>query len=208
MIYYATPSGPKVRSLIDDGRLGCIVAPKGPRQFPDSWDVIADNGCFSGAWTDKAWSQWLEGVSRSVRFATAPDVVDLSGRATHRPTLERWERYAPIISDLGFVPAFVCQVGATWTNIPTEAAALFLGGSTEWKLGPDAANITRRAKKRDVWVHMGRVNSQRRFDAARAIGCDSVDGTFLAFGPDANLPRLLRWIDDANRSPMLWEADQ
>jgi DNA (cytosine-5)-methyltransferase 1 len=26
-----------------------------------------------------------------------------------------------------------------------------------------------------------------------ALGCDSVDGTFLTFGPDVNLPRLLAW---------------
>jgi len=29
---------------------------------------------------------------------------------------------------------------------------------------------------------------------AASIGCDSVDGTFLAFGPDKNLPQLLRWL--------------
>ncbi len=28
---------------------------------------------------------------------------------------------------------------------------------------------------------------------AAAIGCDSADGTYLTFGPDVNLPRLLSW---------------
>jgi len=27
------------------------------------------------------------------------------------------------------------------------------------------------------------------------IGCDSVDGTFLTYGPERNLSRLLSWIN-------------
>lgn len=58
----------------------------------------------------------------------------------------------------------------------------------------------------DRWVHMGRVNSKKRLDTARAMGCDSVDGTYLTFGPDTNLPRLLSWLAAAAREPMLLEA--
>jgi hypothetical protein len=45
---------------------------------------------------------------------------------------------------------------------------------------------------------MGRVNSQKRFSYAQSIGCDSADGTFLAFGPTQNLPRLLSWVGRAD----------
>lgn len=82
---------------------------------------------------------------------------------------------------------------------------LFLGGTTEWKLGPDARAITADARERGVWVHMGRVNTLRRITQARDMGCSSVDGTTLTFGPDVNLPQLLRWMADADREPMLWE---
>jgi hypothetical protein len=41
---------------------------------------------------------------------------------------------------------------------------------------------------------MGRVNSLRRLRLAARDGYDSVDGTFLAFGPDKNLPRLLAYL--------------
>ena len=51
------------------------------------------------------------------------------------------------------------------------------------------------AKRRGKHVHMGRVNSKTRYRYAEAIGCDSVDGTYLAFGPDENLPKLLSWVD-------------
>jgi hypothetical protein len=39
-----------------------------------------------------------------------------------------------------------------------------------------------------------RVNSLRRMCHAAAIGCHSIDGTYLAFGPTRNLPKLLRWL--------------
>jgi hypothetical protein len=75
-----------------------------------------------------------------------------------------------------------------------EFDALFIGGSTEFKLGPVARPYAARRSARGKWLHMGRVNSERRFAYARAIGCDSVDGTFLTFGPETNLPRLLTWL--------------
>lgn len=47
---------------------------------------------------------------------------------------------------------------------------------------------------RPVRVHMGRVNTRNRMLAAKAMGCDSADGTYLAYGPDQNLPSLLAWL--------------
>jgi hypothetical protein len=55
--------------------------------------------------------------------------------------------------------------------------ALFIGGSTDWKLGPAARTLVREAKRRGLWVHMGRVNSLKRIAYAAEIGCDSIDGT-------------------------------
>lgn len=50
---------------------------------------------------------------------------------------------------------------------------------------------------------MGRVNSRTRLGIAEWFGCDSADGTYLAYGPDKNLPRLLRWLDELDRRPSL-----
>lgn len=63
----------------------------------------------------------------------------------------------------------------------------------EWKLGAAAAALTAAAVARGKRVHMGRVNSRRRMQAAADMGCASCDGTFLAFGPERNLPQLLAW---------------
>lgn len=201
MIYYANPSTPPIRDEMAAGRLGCIVTPdQGNVTFPDEWDVIADNGCFSGRWEHSRWLRWLLDLPRSIRFAVAPDVFYPDGRPAHAETLERWRTYGPLIERHGFAPAFVCQVGAKPRTVPADAAVLFLGGTTEWKLGCDARAI---ASADDRWVHMGRVNSLRRLRVAQGMGCDSVDGTYLTYGPDVNLPRLLGWLDRVDREPQL-----
>jgi hypothetical protein len=50
--------------------------------------------------------------------------------------------------------------------------------------------------ERGLHVHMGRINTHRRPRYAAAIGCHSADGTYLAYGPDKNLPKLLHWLND------------
>jgi hypothetical protein len=64
---------------------------------------------------------------------------------------------------------------------------------TEWKLGQVARELVAEAKRRRKHVHMGRVNTGKRFRYADAIGCDTVDGTTIAIAPDTNLPKVLAW---------------
>lgn len=109
-------------------------------------------------------------------------------------TLARSAPHLPAIRTLGYPAALVAQDGLEHLDVPwDDFDALFIGGSTEWKLGKAAARLVAEAKRRGKHVHMGRVNSRRRWSYAEHIGCDSVDGTFLAFGPDANLRRLQVW---------------
>jgi hypothetical protein len=205
VIYFANPSTDDIRDQIAAGALGCITTPKqGNVTFPGEWDVIADNGCFSSKWDHKSWIDWLVDLPRTVRFAVCPDVFFPSGAPCHEQTLERWERYGGMIERAGFTPAFVLQNGATPDNLP-DAPVLFIGGDDAYKLGPVVWDIAQRYAG-ERWIHMGRVNSLRRFRTARTLGCRSADGTFLTFGPDKNLPRLLAMLDDQDREPMLWEA--
>jgi hypothetical protein len=211
VIYYANPCTEGVRDAMLRGQLGCITTPaQGNVTFPDEWDCVADNGCFrlpgQKPWEERPWLDWLRSQPRRFRFAVCPDVVDLEGKPTHDETIDRWAHYGGMMARHGFVPAFVAQIGCTPDSLPDDASVIFLGGTTEWKLGPVAWSIVARAKAEGRWVHMGRVNSKRRFDTARAMRCDSVDGTYLTFGPDTNLPKLLSWLGAADDKPMLWEA--
>jgi hypothetical protein len=209
MIYYANPCVDAARDAMLRGELGCITTPsQGNVTFPAEWDTIADNGCFSGQWTERAWFSWLLDLPRTIRWAVCPDVFDPSGAPCHEPTVERWNQYAPKMMRHGFTPAFVAQVGCTPNTIPTDVEVLFLGGTTKWKLSHNATCCVAEIRRRGGWAHMGRVNSERRLTAARSMGCDSVDGTYLTFGPDVNLPKLLGWLDRASAQPMLEWANQ
>lgn len=107
-------------------------------------------------------------------FVTVPDVV-----ADARATAHQWVRWAPAVRRRGLPVAFVAQDGCERGLIPPvyEFDALFIGGSTEWKLGPAAAALIRAAKRAGKWVHVGRVNSYERMRYCAAVGADSVDGT-------------------------------
>lgn len=176
------------------GLIGCVETPaQGRNQVPPGAVWCADNGCFGKGWPGyERWWAWLEQhPGRELcLFATAPDVV---GDAV--ATLERSLPWLPKIRELGIPAALVAQDGLEDLEVPWSAFdVLFVGGSTDWKLGPAARRLVGEAKRRGLSVHMGRVNSRRRWDYAREIGCDSVDGTKLTFGPAEGLARVLSWV--------------
>jgi hypothetical protein len=207
VLYFANPIG-QARDLMTAGILGMIATPSQGNRIPDGATWCADNGCGPGAGGvkqgtgypgDAKWLAWLskrtpEQIARCA-FAVAPDVV---GDA--KATLERSAPWLPVIRDLGYPAALVAQDGLEALDVPWDAFdVLFIGGTTAWKLGPAARQLVADAKTKGKRVHMGRVNSQRRFRYAQAIGCDSVDGTKLAFGHDANLPHVIAWTQSVNQ---------
>jgi hypothetical protein len=193
VLYLANASSPKVRDAMRTGEIGMICTPAEGRSPADAKVWAADNGCFGKGYPgDTEWLAWLhQHAAHADRclFATAPDVV-----ADAAATLTRSAPWLPVIRELGYPAALVAQDGLEDLDIPwDDFDVLFIGGSTEWKLSATAARIAAEAKRRGKKVHMGRVNSARRWAYAELVGCDSADGTFLAFGPDTNLPRLRAW---------------
>lgn len=195
VLYLANASSEKIRDAMRAGRIGMMTTPNEGRAPLPGVRWAADNGCFSTRYVgDTRWIAWLrrhtEHAPRCL-FATAPDVV---GDAA--ATLARSTPWLPVIRELGYPAALVAQDGLEDLTIPWDTFdVLFIGGSTTWKLSPAAAEIAAQARRRGKPVHMGRVNSRRRWTYAEHIGCDSADGTFLAFGPDTNLARLGTWLD-------------
>jgi EAL domain-containing protein (putative c-di-GMP-specific phosphodiesterase class I) len=59
-------------------------------------------------------------------------------------------------------------------------AAVFIGGSTDWKLGRHAEAVIRAAQAMGVWVHVGRVNTAQRIEKFLEMGVDSIDGASLS----------------------------
>jgi hypothetical protein len=201
-VLYLTGSGlsPKrITLLLACPQIGVLATPVSlhlayVRPFAGRW--AADNGCYAqGAkFRMDAFMAWLTKFSElapSCLFATAPDVV-ADAKAT-------WARSMPAFGPIraaGYKVALVAQNGIEDMDLDWSAFdAVFLGGDTRWKLSAAADGVAREAKRRGRWVHMGRVNSFKRLEVAQRFGCDSVDGNYLGFGPDANLPRLVRWME-------------
>lgn len=197
MRYFATPSTASVREAMTAGLIDCIVTPRQGNRAVEGATWCADNGCYTDKWDEDEW--WAFLVANAYRadsclFATAPDVVG-DAWATQLRSMP----WLPKIRALGYPAAYVAQDGARADRLPWDAFdVLFIGGTTGWKLGPVARALVFEAKRRGKHVHMGRVNSERRFRYAAAIGCDSADGTYLAFGPDQNLPTVLAWLRGVN----------
>lgn len=135
-----------------------------------------DNGGFSG-FDEEAFMALLAREAhrrQDCLFVTAPDVV-----GSARRTLEIFERWHVRLD--GWRLALVCQDGQENLPIPwDDIAAVFIGGSTEWKCSPAAAHIVRAAKILNKHVHAGRVNGPGRFQYFEELGADTVDGTGLA----------------------------
>lgn len=183
---------------MDCGLLGQITTPAAGNRVTPGRAWCADNAVFAGRYPgDEAYLAWLAGwahLAADCAFAVAPDVV---GNAA--ATLARSAPMLARIRELGYPVALVAQNGLEDLTVPwDEFDVLFIGGDTTWKLGPAARALTAEARRRGKRVHMGRVNSRIRMRYAAAIGCDSVDGTYLAFGPDVNLPDVLAWLREAN----------
>lgn len=183
--------------------LGFILTPM-MGNAPDLTKVTwaADTGCFSQPekHSDEGYLTYLDRRPRETcLFATAPDVV-ADAEAT-------WERSRPMlwrIRELGFNAALVAQDGIENMRIEWERFdTMFMGGTTEWKLGPVAYEIGIEAKRRGKHLHWGRVNSLRRLWRARKNHADSADGTYIAFAPDLLLPRVCKWLDAVNSQGVL-----
>lgn len=204
MIYLSGAVRPELVGKRRD--LGFILTPQmGNKPDLSAMAWGADNGCFAHPerFDGDKYLAWLAArPAATCLFATAPDVVGDAAK-----TLERSLPFLPRIRALGYPAALCAQDGLEDLEVPWDAFdVLFIGGSTAWKLSAAAADLVAQAKARGKWVHMGRVNSERRLRYAEAIGCDSADGTFLAFGPKINLPRLEGWLDRLLQAPRLQPA--
>lgn len=153
--------------------VGRLVSPRSGNAVQPGELWAADNDAFK-AWDEDRFVAMLNRRDRTPRclFVAAPDVV-----CDPRATLERFDDWRWEIVGRGLPIALVGQDGAEAMDLPWDAFdVLFLGGSTGWKLSNAVADLATEAHRRGRWVHMGRVNSNRRMRIAREFEIDSIDG--------------------------------
>lgn len=189
--------------------VGVMLTPMMGNKLPEGRTWAADTGCYAAPekYDDDRYLAWLQSRTYArgrCLFATAPDVVG-DGIATLGKALPM----LPRIRALGYKAALVFQPGITPELVPwDEIDAVFVGGPDWWHrdelvLLPMVAEARRRGK----WTHQGRVNGHARLRAARVTGFDSADGTYVAFGPDANIPNVRRWTEHTRLQPVLFTLD-
>ena len=132
-----------------------------------------DNGGFTGAkiegFTKLIKNQYE--VKEQCLFAAVPDKI-----ANHKETLSMWNDYQHIAD--GYKKAFVVQDG--FDGWPSNADAIFLGGSTEFKDSCEAEQIVKVALDNKMHVHIGRVNTFYRFYHFHCLGAHTCDGSGIS----------------------------
>jgi hypothetical protein len=185
--------------------LGHLLVP-GNRNRPDSllatglpW--ACDNGAFAGL--DVVAFRRMLGRIAGVPGCLWVAVPDVVGDA--RATLGLFDGWRAEVAAAGHPLALVGQDGAEALALPWGAVGcLFMGGSTRWKLSAAAADLCGEAKRRGLLVHVGRVNSLRRLQAARDMGADSVDGSSASRWGEAHVPRFCRRLAQLCGQPVLF----
>jgi hypothetical protein len=141
-----------------------------------SCNFAIDNGAYS-EFKEKSFLSLLDrqwDFRDKCRFVAVPDIPESARR-----TLESFEYWADRLP--GWKLAFVVQDGQENLPIPWEAIdAIFIGGSTAWKVGIHAQRIIKTAHIWHKWIHAGRVNTPARFEYFESLGVDSIDGTGLS----------------------------
>jgi hypothetical protein len=179
---------------------GTLVVPADGNLIPEMGRWAGDNGAFT-RFDEPAFLRMLERcrwAKERCLFIAAPDVV---GKA--RETADLFREWAPRIRAYHYPVALVAQDGLSWPDVPWDQLdCIFIGGTTAYKLGAEAARIVVEAHLYGKWVHMGRVNTARRLQYAAAIGVDSVDGSGWSRFPSDMLRRhgaLLRTLSEQRR---------
>ena len=195
-----------VRRLAGDPQLGVLLTPRARQDLAkivaSGMPWAADNDCFIrlDAPAYKRMVGAIAGLPRLL-WVACPDVV-----ASHRRTMRRWRRWYPYLAHKRVPVAFVAQNGCTPGSIPWgQAAAIFVGGDTAWKIGPEAAAIVLEAKRRGVWVHIGRVNSAVRERHFIRLGADSFDGSKHSMFPDTYIPGTLARLSQSSMAGLFLE---
>lgn len=206
MMYLSGVKHPTIADDLAAGTIGLLRTPGNGYRLDGVAVWALDNGCYTGAYPgDDAYMALLERLAPHrdrCLFVAVPDVV-----ADARQTLDMFPAMATRIRAAGWPTALVGQDGMERLMIPWQLVDwVFIGGSTEWKLSPEANHLIRRARGQGKRVHVGRVNSARRFARFASLDCDTADGTKLAFGPTQNAPHVRAWVRAATHPRLFTEV--
>jgi hypothetical protein len=197
-VFVANNTGRESRRLAATfpGRVGLLISPGGWRRPDPGFPYAIDNGAFAcwrarHAFDANGFLSLLDRVKHEPirpQWIAVPDVV-----MDRDATPSMWRAWSGIVGDLGAPLAFVVQDGMKAIDVPAEAEAIFVGGSTPWKwlTLPMWCEVGRR-------VHLGRVNTNRRLRHCARLGVESCDGTGYFRGNRKQLDAVCHFLADTH----------
>ena len=179
MKFLVDTSAKTLGTLTSDLVAGQLLTPL--TNYANAGGVFAmDNGAFSG-FKRKPFFRMLErNLEHEERclFLTVPDIVGNAKLTT--------ELYYQFTKETKMLPwankwAMVAQDGIedltiNWWGVRT----LFIGGTTEFKDSNACYDVVKAAKILDIPVHVGRVNTYKRYRVFADLGADTCDGSGIA----------------------------
>jgi hypothetical protein len=136
---------------------------------------MLDNGAYTRNFDFRRWVRYLAAMLPYRRNCVG--VVTPDEPYDAEETLRRFHLYRAIPEALGYKVAIATQDGMASEVMPWgEIDVLFIGGSDQHKRGPEAESLAAEAKRRGVYIHVGRVSSRKAI-ADYWTWADSFDGT-------------------------------
>lgn len=184
-------------------QLGRLITPDNGNAVEGlmSWEFVgADNSTLGqfGVRPDyllRMWDRLAVLRPPGLRFVACPDDARKTSEGievTWPGTLALWRCWRDALMVRRLPAAIVLQDGATVDTVPwEEISAVFVGGTTTWKLSKAAALLIRVAHKKGKWTHVGRLNTMGRLAHFDPLPVDSFDGTQFSMFPDTYIPRWL-----------------
>jgi hypothetical protein len=168
---------PILRRYAHTGSYGQLIVPRSGDQPTLGLPWACDNGGYHGFEAEP----YLRMLGRAQEFegclwVTAPDVY-----ANPLATLDWFDEWERALHEAGFPVALVAQDGLLEEEVPWDRLeCLFMGGTLEWKLGPQALALIRAAKARGKLVHAGRAGTIRRIRYFGSVGVDTCDSAIFS----------------------------
>lgn len=200
---YASMTG-TLRNLaaLDDAGWHVLLSPAGSLN-PKGRPYALDNG----AWTahqqgtefdTDAFMRAVDKVGEFAEWIVLPDIV-MGGQRSLDLSLSWLEKLAGLPARLLIAVQNGIEVDDVRSYL-NPSVGIFVGGDTAWKeqTTPTWGSLARR---RNCYLHVGRVNSQRRIGICAAAGADSFDGTSVT-----RYAVTMRPLDAARRQSDLFAA--
>ena len=202
---YASMTGTR-RNLaaLDGAGWHVLLSPAGSLN-PRGRSYALDNGAWSAfqhgtSFDGDAFMRAVDKVGEHADWIVLPDIV-MGGERSLALSLTWLDR----LKDLPTQLLIAVQNGFTTEDVRSylnPMVGIFVGGDTAWKeeTTPMWGSLCRR---RNCYLHVGRVNSQRRIAICAAAGADSFDGTSVS-----RYAVTLRPLDAARRQNDLFPASE